>query len=168
MANTDWPAGFRVGYTKHGGPAAVHRWESDGSAIIYPGDLVKKDGSGKILTLTATNDNPIGVAATYAAATASAEVFVYDDLANTIFIVQSDDATLADDTANGNYFDVVITTGDTTTLRSKHELNGDASTSDTLELIDIVGRPDNAWGANVDVYVKVRVDADANVIAVTA
>jgi hypothetical protein len=167
MPNTDWPSGFRPAKTKHGGVVAQNRWESDGSAIIYPGDLVKKDGSGKILTITAAGDNPIGVAATYAAATASAEVFVYDDLTNTVFIVQADGSDLSDDTSNGNYFDVTITTGDTTTLRSKHELDSDASAEDTLKLIDIVDRPDNAWGANVEVYVQVRVDADAQVNATT-
>lgn len=166
MANVDWPHGFRFAYTKHGGPPRITKMLST-AAIIYPGDLVKKDGSGRVLTITAAADNPIGVAASYCPATAGSEVYVYDDLANTIFECQSDDATIADSTQNGNFFDVVVTTGDTTTRQSKHELDGDASAEDTLTLIGIVEKPGNAWGANVSVYVQVRVDANAGVIATT-
>lgn len=167
MANVDWPAGFRVGYTKHGSPPRLTSYKSDGSAIIYPGDAVKKDGSGRVLTITAAGDDPIGVATSYAAAVADTEVFVHDDPANTVYIVQSDDATLTDDTAILNFFDITITTGDTTTQRSKHELNGDASAEDTLILVGLVNRPDNAWGANCDVYVQFRVDPQAVVITTT-
>jgi len=167
MANVDNPRGFHPAYTETGGAIVNKRFYSDGSAAIYPGDPVKKDGSGRVLSVTASTDNPMGVATTYAAATAGTEVYVCNDFYNTVFECQSDDATLADSTANGNFFDLTVTTGNTTTLRSQMELDGNASSRDTLTLIDIVERPDNAWGANVDIYVKFRVDTQAVVIANT-
>jgi hypothetical protein len=167
MANQDRPYGFRFAMTTHGGEPRITKMLSDGSAAIYPGDLVKKDGSGRILSITGQGDNPNGVANTYVAATADAAVYVYDDLVNTIFTAQMDGADVTDDTSNGNFFDVVVTTGDTTTLQGKQEIDSDDSADDTLLLIDKVDRVDNAWGANVECYVKVRVDANANVIATT-
>lgn len=166
MANKDRPRGYLLGYTKHGGPAQVTTYKST-AAIIYPGDLVKMDGSGRILSITAKTDNPIGVAKSYGDATAGNEIFVFDDLVNTVFRVQVDDGTLTDDTAIGNFFDSTAVTGDTVTLLSKQELDGDSSTDDQLTLVGIVDMTDNAWGTNVEVYVEVRVDANASVIATT-
>ena len=166
MANIDRPRGYLLGYTKHGGPPQVTTYKST-AAIIYPGDLVKKDGSGRILAITAVTDNPIGVAKSYAAAVAGTEVFVFDDLANTVFRTQIDDGTITDDTSNGNFFDTTFVTGDTVTGLSKMELDGDSSGDDTLTLVGLVNEPDNAWGTNAEVYVEVRVDANASVIATT-
>jgi hypothetical protein len=167
MANVDFPMGFKAVQTKTGVSPRITKYKTDGSAIIYPGDAVKKDGSGRVLTITAASDNPMGVAATYAAATAGDDVYVYDDLTNTIFEVQVDDATLTDDTSTGNFFDITVTTGDTTRLISKHELDGDASAEDTLVLRGKADRPGNAWGANVNVLVEFRVDTQTQVIATT-
>ena len=167
MANKDFPRGFSPAYTETGVAPPVHRYYSDGSAAIYKGDPVKKDGSGRVLSITATADYHIGVAAHYVAATAGAEILVYDDFYNTVFECQSDDATLADSTQNSNFFDITVATGNTATLTSIMELNGDLSADDNLILVDIVERPDNAWGANVDVYVKFRVNPNAVVIATT-
>ena len=166
MANVDWPHGFKFAYTTHGGPPQITKYLST-AAKIFPGDYVKKDGSGRVLAVTAVADNGIGVAASYCPATAGSDIYVYDDLANTVFECQADDATLANDTQNGNFFDIIVTTGDTTTLQGKQELDGDASAEDTLVLVGIYDVPNNAWGANVRVYVQFRVDANATVIATT-
>lgn len=166
MANVDKPRGYLLGYTKHNGPAQVTTYKST-AAAIYPGDLVKKDGSGRILAITAVTDNPIGVAKSYGDATAGNDIFVYDDLVNTVFRTQVDDGTLADDTAIGNFFDTTFSTGNTVTLLSTQELDGDSSGDDTLTLVGLVDMTDNAWGEFVEVYVEVRVDANANVIATT-
>jgi len=167
MANVDFPMGYKPVQTSTGVSPRVTTYKSDGSAIIYPGDLVKKDGSGRVLSITAAADNPFGVAATYAAATAGTEVQVYDDLDNTLFEVQVDDGTLTDDTAIGNYFDTTFVTGDTTRLISKQELDGDSSADDTLRLVGLASRPGNAWGTNANVIVQVRVNESATVIATT-
>ncbi len=163
MANADRPFGFRFAYTTHSGPAQLTKYKST-AAAIYPGDYIKKDGSGRILTVTAVSDSGFGVAMSYGDATAGNEIYVYDDLPNTVFIAQVDDGTLTDDTAIGNFFDIIATTGDTTTLQSKQEVDGDGSAEDTLVLRGLVDRPDNAWGTNCKVYVQFRVDTQATVI----
>jgi hypothetical protein len=166
MANVDFPMGYKPVMSLTGGPPVIMPGDrySDGSAAIYPGDPLKKDGSGRYLTVTAATDSPVSVAANYIAASDTTTVLQMYGITNTIFEVQSDDATLADDTQIGNFFDMTITTGDTTRLTSKHELDGDASAQDTLILVGKAERPGNAWGANVNVLVKFRVDANAQEI----
>ena len=166
MANADKPFGFKVGYTLTGSPASLRTYKST-AAIIYPGDLVKFDGSGRILSITSAADNPMGVAATYGDATAGNKIQVFDDLVNTVFEVQCDGADLADDTVIGLFYDPTVTTGDTTMKFSKQELDSDASAQDTLAVIGLVPRSDNVWGEFAKVFVKIRVDSQANVIATT-
>lgn len=165
MANADKPFGFRFAYTTHGGPPKMGKYKNTAVAI-YPGDAVHLDASGRINTIAST-ETPMGVAANYVSATADQAVWVYDDLYNTVFEIQVDDATLTDDTANGNFFDITATTGNTTTLQGQMELDGNASAEDTLILIDKVDAPDNAWGAHVRVYVMFRATSQAVVLAVT-
>lgn len=167
MANVDFPMGLKAVETSHGGPPRIGEYKSDGSAIIYPGDLIKKDGSGRVLTLTAVTETPFAVAETYAAAVAGTVISAYDDLVNTYFEIQVDDATLADDTVIGNYYDPLVPTGDTVRLRSKHELDGDASAEDTFRVIRKADRPNNAWGLNVNVIVQIRATEAAPVVAAT-
>ncbi len=167
MANTDAPRGYYNPQTDTGSAARVRDYKSDGVAIIYPGDLVDI-ASGRIASITSAADNPIGVAAGYAAAVADTVVPVYDDLVNTSFEVQIDDNTITDDTVIGDFFDTTVTTGDTTRLTSTMELDGDASAQDTLVIVEMVNRPDNDDSlANNKVRVKIRVDAQATVIATT-
>jgi len=167
MANIDNPRGFQPIRYSSARPRLTE-YLSAGSAAIYPGDVLKKNGSGRVLTITAVTDVPFGVAAEYVPATAGASVLVYDDLVNTEFVCQSDDASLTDSTSNGNFFDLTVTTGDTLRLISKQELDGNASVRDSLILVDKVNHPKNDWGANVDVIVRFRVDANATVTTVTA
>jgi hypothetical protein len=169
MANVDFPMGFKPVMSLTGGPPVIMPGDrySDGSAAIGEGDPLKKDGSGRWLSITAAGDNPDAVAANYIASGDTTTLLQMYSLRETIFEVQSDDATLADDTQIGNYFDITVNTPDTTRLRSTMELDGDASAEDTLILIGKAERPGNAWGANVNVLVKFRVDADADVIATT-
>jgi hypothetical protein len=173
MANADFPMGFKIVGTWTGGPPVILPGDhySDGTAAIYPGDAVKASGSGTYVTITATNDNPVAVAANYIAISDTTTELKLYSLRENVFEVQADGSTLTSSvgpTKIGTYFDLTVTTGDTTRLISKQELDDDASTSDTLILLSKANRPDNAWGANVNLLVKFRVDADADVIAVTA
>lgn len=168
MANLDAPIGFRMAYTKTGAPARLTSYKNTAVAIYF-GDVVKKDGSGRVLSAdTLATDIPMGVAASYVSATGEQTVSVYDDLANTIFEVQVDDGSITDDTQIGNFFDLILTTGNTLTLQSKQEMDGDASTRDNLVLIGLVDKPGNAWGTNCNVYVQFVIDANAGVRTVTA
>lgn len=169
MANTDFPRGFYSARSETGGAPRVGKYKNT-AAAVYIGDVVKKDGSGRILTITAVTDVPFGVAKNYRDATGGEFVYVYDDLENTTFEVQVDDNSITDDTDVGNFFDVAaIVTGDTTRLTSKLELDGNASVRDTLTLYSMITRPDNDDAlANNKVRVKVRVDSQVSQKAIEA
>ncbi len=165
MANPNKPFGFRFHATTHGGPPKIGKYKNTAVAI-YPGDAIHLDGSGRVNSVAST-ETPMGVAMNYVSATADQDVYVYDDLTNTLFELQADEADLADDTVIGLFYDILATTGDTTTLQGKQELNSDASAEDTLVLLGKVERPNNAWGANVDVIVRIRADELTGVLAAT-
>lgn len=165
MANKDRPLGFRFAYTKHGGPPQIHHYKNT-AVIIYPGDIVHLDGSGRVNTAAIT-ETPMGVAKNYVSATAGQDVEVYDDLENTIFRVQADEDDIADDTKTGLFFDFVATTGNTTTLQSKQELDSDSSAEDTLVLLGKVDEPGNDYGEFVEVYVRIRANELTTVLTVT-
>lgn len=166
MANIDAPFGFTPNFTRTSTIPRV-RLLSDGSAAIGRGDPLKPDGSGRYLSITGVGDNPTHVAASSAVNTAGVEVFAYRISDIDEWLCQVDDATLTDNTNNGNFFDLTVTTLNTTTLKSTMELDGDASAQDTLELVGRLNKPGNAWGLNVIVIVRFRVSANAIVIATT-
>ena len=154
MANADKPMGFRPGYTKTGGPPRIRRYYTDGAANIGIGDVLDMT-SGRVATVTATTDLPIGVSATFTDSTdETTEIFVYDDLENTIFIAQADTSQIAGTSLCGVGYDLTITACSTATGLSKHEIDVSASCVGYLHVIDKVDRPDNDWGAYVDLYVQ--------------
>jgi hypothetical protein len=165
MANRDTPTGFRVGYTKHGGPAQINAYKTDGVASIFAGDVLDMT-AGRVATVAATSDLPMGVAASFTDSTSEdTTVLVYDDLANTIFIVQADTSQIAGTSFCGVGYDLTIGAGSTLTGRSAHELDASATCIGYLHVIDKVPRPDNAWGAYVDLYVQFLSSARAMVLA---
>ena len=170
MANADKPAGFRVGYTKHGGPAALNRYWASGTGAIYKGDLVTtaSGDAGKVMTCTASTDIPTGIASHYSAGTStSMEVLVYDDLKNTIFIGQVSTTEISGSSLCHAYYDTIVGVS-TTTQQSIHEINGAGSSNDVIYAIDKVDRPDNAWGQYVDLYVEFVVDPRAHSLTVAS
>jgi len=160
MANADKPRGFRFGYTKHGGPPLItHTTHGDlSTTAIYEGDPVYIS-AGKLVAATDGTDVPYGVAAAYSNASAGS-IPVYNDLRNTVFVAQVDDATVLGASLCGPniYYDMLYTAGTTASEQSTKEIDGDASDHDSVLIIDKVSRPDNAWGANVDVYCQIRLD----------
>ena len=165
MANADKPAGFRFGYTLHGGPPTIKKYIST-AAIIYPGDAVHLDGAGLVNSIE-SDAVPMGVAMNYGAVAGTADIYVMDDLVNTVFIVQADGSELTSHAMTGLFYDIVQTAGDATTGKSKMELDSSDQNHDSLELVGLVERPDNAWGANCDVYVKFHTDSLIQVVANT-
>jgi len=166
MANVDKPFVFRFAYTLHGGPPSTRKYKNTAVAI-YPGDAVHLDGSGRVNTIS-SDVAPNGVALNYVSATADQAVYVMDDLTNTIFTVQADGSDLANDTVIGLFYDIVQTTGDTTTLQGKQELDSSDSTHDHLELIGLVDDPGNDWGEFCNVFVKFHVFSQIQIAAKTA
>jgi hypothetical protein len=153
MANLDRPFGLRP---ISNGPAGTapqlghYSVSSTLAAAIYEGDILVKGPVGvySLTSLSGTVDQVhsiIGVSAQYLKGTpgSGASVVVYDDPLQR-YEVQADDNTL--DTAAecleaiGHFFKPAIATGNTTTLQSKMELDGDSGTSvrDEETLLQVV------------------------------
>jgi len=130
--NLDAPMGFRA--LENGVAGVVPRlrkYTVAASTAIYEGDIVALNASGLVIAYTTTDaigGDLIGVAAHHvpsggAGPSSDLGIHVYDD-PEQIFEVQANDDSL---TVHVDYafkmFGVVKTTGNTTTLQSKHELN---------------------------------------------
>ena len=166
MANADKPRGFKVGYTKHGGPAALNRYYASGTGAIYIGDpLSESTVTGHVKNIAASSaDIPIGVAASYSSGTATTdEVLVYDDLQNTVFIGQDSGSAILGSSMTMALYDLTITVSTASYRRlSSYEFNSAGTTHQIVKVIDKVNRPDNAWGTNVDCYCEFVVDKFAH------
>jgi len=166
MANADKPRGFKVAYTKHGGPARLTRYYSDGVLPIGIGDIVDIT-TGVIASITAATDIPMGVAATYCAcADTTTAVYVYDDLQNTIFQTQAKGAVIAAEANTQVGYEIEATAmGTANDPFSQMEMDDSATTNDSLWCIGLVERPDNTWGEFADVYVEIITDQMAHGVA---
>ena len=132
MANLDAPRGYRaVANGVAGTTPRLNAYSVASGAAVFEGDIVALNASALLLPYTTTDalaGDIVGVAAHHGAASAT-EVLVYDDPAQE-YEVQSDDNSLTvvlDYT--GLMFKPIIATGNTTTLQSKHELDGSSATS---------------------------------------
>lgn len=169
MANLDSPKGFIPSYMENGAglPGYVELEHTTGTAV-FRFDLLVPSG-GNYVSATAASDNPTHIAMEYVAASeATGTLFLAIPIVpGLVCECQADAAALSDSSSNGSYFDATIAAGSTATGLSAMELDDNASAEDMFILVDRVKRPDNAWGEHVDVYVKIRVNADAQVIATT-
>lgn len=117
--------------------------KDSGAVAIYPGDFVTLETDGGIGVATASQALILGVAAEYSAAsTEKTDFLVYDD-PNQLFAVQDDgDTTAMTEASIGTNVDLIVTTGDTTTLRSRHEIDSSSvATTATLALKVIALHP---------------------------
>lgn len=160
MANADRPQGLQFGYTKHGGPPQIMVMKTAGTLPIYKGDIVDMT-SGWVQSVTATTDLPVGVAAAYTSSTAAGvgDVYVYNDLVNTVFIAQADGTDIAGTSLCGIRYALTATAGTTASEQSLMEIDSSTDTGGPLHVLDKVNRPDNAWGGWVDMYVEILLDA---------
>ena len=75
-------------------------------------------------------------------------------LPGAVFIAQTDNSATPTNDDIGATCDHVAGTGDTTTARSRHELDGsDIGTGLQFRIIGLVNHPSNAWGEFNDLYV---------------
>ena len=125
----DKPFGFRP----HGAILRVGQYYKDASAAaIYPGDAVIMETDGGIAVAAASSVPIIGVAASYSAASTEVVNFPVYDHPDQQFVVQDDSAgTGMTRASEGSRCDITVTTGDTTTFQSLHEL--DSSTINATE-----------------------------------
>lgn len=134
MSNLDAPLGFRP--VENGVAGIVPRlreYTALTNIAIYEGDLVGINTTGLVVAYTTTDADAgdvLGVAAHPLTASQSDRALqVYDD-PEQIFEAQVDDNTLTNASLYlFKYFDAVKTTGNTTTLQSKHEIDGNSGTA---------------------------------------
>ena len=93
-------------------------------AAIYPGDVVIQETDGGIAVSAASSAVMVGVAAQYQVAATENNNFLVYDHPNQRFTMQDDGDTTGMTRASiGLNADLVVTTGDTTLLRSLHEID---------------------------------------------
>ena len=175
MANVDAPNGFTPIRHLTGGTIRSEEMAlaSATAASIFSGDMVELLGTGYVSVGTASSANFLGAFAgcSYTAAdgtrvfskmwtggtvtsgSADAIAYVYTD-PSIIYSVQTTGVGAFAD--NGGLFDLTATTGDTTTGRSRQEMDQAATADDFFRQLGLVKKPDNAWGANAEVEVQVH------------
>lgn len=148
MANRDKPCGARP----QGRVRSAQIYEA--GSTVYPGDFVRLASDGQVDAAAAGN-TLLGVALGYA--TSGNKVLVSDHKEQR-YVLQADEAEIDAQTDVGNSVDILATAGDSTYKISRHEMDSSTlgTTSGQLWICDIQQRPDNAFGANVDVIVKIN------------
>lgn len=147
--------------------------DSGNSTNVFVGDVMANNAAGSVRPATAdagvtvigvctalydSNGVAIGapgssVTTKYLAASTAGYADVALALPDAIFVAQVTTAIAA--TAILASVDHVAGTGDTTTARSAHELNGAAlNTEAQCQILGIVNEPSNSWAADVKVYVR--------------
>jgi len=160
MANTNDPRGF-LPYKAGGKEMIARPYAKTASAVLYPGDLVKRVAAGTVEVCGAgVTAGIVGVCAAYAAA-ADADAYVFDDPAIT-YIGQCDGTTAYAVADNGQNVDVAAGTPDTG-LRTSGMLI-DMNTKNTtatlpfkiLGLAPGVNGGENAAGVNALLILKLN------------
>lgn len=136
-AATDTP----FGAIPYGKVLRMRPYNKDVDAVaIYPGDFVILETDGGVIVSAAGSTTLLGVAAEYSAASTAKTDFLVYDHPDQEFTVQDDSAVTGMTEASvGTRADLVVTTGDTTLFRSRHEIDSSsANTTSTLQL-NIIG-----------------------------
>lgn len=111
-----------------------------GAAAIYPGDFVTLETDGGIGVATASQALILGVAAEYSAASTAKTDFLVYDHPDQLFTIQDDgDTTAMTEASVGTNADLIVTTGDTSTLRSKHEIDSSSATTTNTLAVKVLG-----------------------------
>ncbi len=154
MANINSPFGARL-IDSEGKEIRVRRYVKKTGSAIFQGDFVKMASTGNVEVATASGAL-LGVAAEYKAATDVSEIAIIDDPEAVFEIQASADAQQADVFANAQ---LVVTSGDTGLLRSKHALDSANIATDATHQLKILGLSsidDNAFGSYAKLKVKIN------------
>lgn len=149
MANADRPCGFRP----YGPVRKAIKFTS--GAAIYTGDAVKLSSDG-FIDPAAAQEAILGVALEYASAAGEAVMVSVDPMQ--LYVVQASGSDFGAAGDVGNTAELLATAGDSTVKLSRHELDSATKATQAQQLI-VVGlepRPDNAWGANADLIVRIN------------
>lgn len=128
------------GAMPHGPVLRVGSYYKDSSAAaIYPGDFVILESDSGVAPSGTSSNALIGVAAMYSPASTEENNFLVYDHPMQEFVVQDDnDTTAMTRTSEGFRCDLVTTTGNTSTLRSNHELDSSSAAVTSTLPIQIV------------------------------
>ena len=155
MANVDRPHGFSpVGAILRCRPYAV-----EAATAVYIGDAVEAQADGYIEAATAGDLAYVGVSRGYSSSAAAAieDLLLYDD-PHQLFEAQDNASATFTVASQFLKVDHLATTGSTVTHISAHEI--DASTAGTTNgtwiILDLVDKPDNAWGTWADIVVQLN------------
>ncbi len=125
------------GAIPHGQVLRVTKYRTAaGHVAIYPGDFVGMLADSVVATITSVTASMIlGVAAHYLAAASTDGVEVYDHPQQRFIIQDDGDTTPMTALSEGGVAALIITTGNTTSLRSAHEI--DASSLATAPTVAV-------------------------------
>jgi hypothetical protein len=162
MANPDTPRGFYNPQVLTGGPLIAGTYIG-GTTKAYPGDAMKMD-SGKVLPVTASDADIIGICAEYHNGTDGANVLIFDDLDNTTWEVQAEASSYTAGQMTqadvGTEVDIAVTTGDTVRLISQHEIEA-TTTQASVRILSIyangAGESTYSQGSNDSALVNCKV-----------
>ena len=149
MANVDFPRGA----IPYRGNMNVNYYDI-GATAIYLYDLVERRNDGLVYPAQASSITIIGSAAEYKAASSTGRIAVYDD-PNMRFLMQASDSDIDVQTDLDLVYNIVATTGNTTTKQSKHEIDSTTGAATAtlpikiLRIADVITKAGNALGANV-------------------
>lgn len=120
---------------------SVGAYSKDASAAaIYPGDFVTLETDGGLAVATASQALILGVAAEYSAAsTAKTDFLVYDHPDQKYTVQDDGDTTAMTEASVALNADLVVTTGDTSTLRSLHEIDSSSAATTNTLAVKILG-----------------------------
>ena len=130
---TDAPFGFMP----HGRVLSIGTYFKDASAAaFYPGDALIIESDGGLAVAAASSTDIVGVAVDYTVASVlDRSVKVYDHPLQQYVVQDDNDTTIMAETELGTNVDMVVTTGDTTILRSLHEI--DSSSAQTTNALAV-------------------------------
>jgi len=144
MANVHNARGFSALRGSSGGEPRLRKYNANVTTDIFKGDVVQLLASGRVKTITTTTGNAfvLGVAANAIDASdfsTTQEVWVYDDPDQEFEV--TDDGVGATLSASdvGATFALILTSGNTTTGLSKHELDASASGAATTDAVLLEG-----------------------------
>lgn len=149
MANADRPRGF----APYGTVRQTVKFQA--GSTIAPGEFVALASDGQV-DAAGAGATILGLALNYATANQDVMVIVDPDQ---LYVGQADETEIDAQTDVGNLCDIVATADNTTYKAARMEI--DSSTIGTgsggqLVILGIEARPDNAFGAQVDVICKIN------------
>lgn len=144
MANVDNARGFKPMRVSNGGEPRMRRYKANVTTDVFQGDVVQMLAAGTVKTIVTTTGNTfvLGIAANRVDASTQAtsqDLWVYDDPDQEFEVQDDGEAATPSQAVVGSTFALIITTGNTTTGLSKHEVDASAVGQATTDPVLVQG-----------------------------